>query len=131
MVEKLYINRAEIVTDTFKELSVMTLSNLEEIINMLINGTISSCVLYGDGEEISMNIFAEKGKFNIGIIDEEQGINYYYTDGTNNTNLVEIDGNCFDANMVCYSPKILNDIILEFAKTGKLLTSVTWLKEEQ
>lgn len=131
MVEELYINKAEIVADTFEELSVTVVDDLEKIINRLIKGEITSCVLYSEEKEVSINIFSEGGNFNIGIVDEEEGINYYYTDGTNNTNLVEIDGNYFEANMVCYSSEILNSIIVEFAKTGKLSTTVKWLQEEQ
>lgn len=129
-MNKFFVNRVEINGKDYVEIN--SSDELKNIINKILDGEIKEIIFYGKDKNIILNIFAEINKFHICIIDEEYGTNYYYFNSdVKNEELVEIDGNYFDANMVCYNQNILESIIEKFVVNGERYEKVEWFEEEE
>jgi len=79
--------------------------------------------------DISITVFCENGLSFFGIVDMYNDINYYYNNLSNDTTLVEIEGNVFEKWMVCESNDILWEAIIFFAFNGKCSPQITWSEE--
>ena len=129
-MNRFYVKKVEINGKDFVEIS--NNEELKNIINKITEGEIKEVAFYGKDKNIILNIFADVNKFHIGIIDEDEGMNYYYfNSNVNNEELIDIDGNYFDANMICYNQNTLESIIIKFVVNGEKYEEVEWIEEEE
>lgn len=107
----------------------MTLDNLEYVKELICSNSLERLELKNTKIDLSMTVFYEKGIAHIGIIDMYNDIVYYYTNGSNDPELVAIAGNMFENNMICKDNGLLYDMINYFVLNGKPNPDVEWIEE--
>lgn len=105
----------------------------EELLNSLKfsldRGMLYRLEMSNTETDLSMSLFCENGISYFGIVDIFNDINYYYDDGSVNTNLIPINGQVFEKWMVCEDNALLWEAVLFFAHHGERSLKVNWRQE--
>ena len=74
--------------------------------------------------------YSEEGNAFIGWIDTCNEENYYFDNGSGNTEMVELKINaCPQERMMCYDAEALKEIVLYFCETGEMNPKYNWIEE--
>ena len=105
---------------------------IEEIINDIQSGNWNT-ISIPDFKEQSKILYInrENNIFSIGIIDEGNGIIYYYDNESNDNHYVELNGETFPNYMTISDDKTVFDIIETFLKNNDIPQNVKWIIDEQ
>lgn len=131
-----YINSisATIIEDNCKKNFCYTNEQIDErLFNSLKvsldDGKLSRLEMSNTETDLSMSIFCENVLSHFGIVDLYNDINYYYDDGTKDSNLIPINGQVFEKWMVCRDNELLWEAVLLFAHNGERSLNVDWAEE--
>ncbi|OUP06732.1 hypothetical protein [Anaeromassilibacillus sp. An200] len=103
---------------------------LEDIRSLLLQGKITRIEIDNETEHIGMSIFMEGQKSQIGIVDEMNEVVYYYSNGSQSQNPVDIGGSTFEEWMICNQSEMMLSILSKFIESGKRLDTALWISEE-
>ncbi|MBP5529452.1 MAG: hypothetical protein J6X80_05315 [Lachnospiraceae bacterium] len=74
--------------------------------------------------------FSEEGNAFVGWINTYNEENYYFDNGSGNTEMVELKVNCCpEERMMCYDPEALKEIVLYFCETGERNPKYNWIED--
>ncbi|MBI6874807.1 hypothetical protein [Clostridium aciditolerans] len=128
-MDDFYVNKVEINGNEYVEINNDI--QLKNIIDNIRDEQVNEIAFYRKDKNVILNVFADVSKFHISIIDEDKGMNYYFNSQSNNKELVELGGNFFDANNICYDQNVLERIVNKFVLYGEKYEKVKWLEEEE
>ncbi len=77
-----------------------------------------------------MSIYIQNGSYSIGIIDEENGIIYYYDNKNDQEGAVELHGKTFPYHMISKCKNAVCAMIEDFIQTGMPSKATNWMMEE-
>ena len=103
---------------------------LDDISTQLLQGKIKRIEIDNETEQIGMSIFVDGQKSQIGIVDEWNGLIYYYSSGNHSQRTVDICGSSFEEWMICNQPKTMLSILRKFIESGEKLNTALWVSEE-
>ena len=75
--------------------------------------------------------FSEEGNAFVGWINSYDDENYYFDNGSGNTEMVELKVNvCPEERMMCYDAEALKEIVLYFCETDEMNPKYNWIEEQ-
>ena len=75
--------------------------------------------------------FSEEGNAFVGWINSYDEENYYFDNGSGNTEMVELKVNvCPEERMMCYDAEALKEIVLYFCETGEMNPKYNWIEDQ-
>ncbi len=95
------------------------------------DGSLRRLEMKKEDSDLSLSLFVEKDRFFVGTIDMCDDEVFFYTNGTNDSELIEIDGNVYEMRLVGTDLEVLCDIIEQFAKDGTRSVKAQWIEDER
>lgn len=102
---------------------------LAEILKSMNAHEVHTIVLENTQKDMSLNIFYEDNKSFVGIINKYEELFYYYDNGEEPSEFVEIYGNVYDNRFISHDNELTYAIFKEFALTGEFYSEVEWVEE--
>lgn len=102
---------------------------IDSTIDKLKDGLITSLKIEDSDRLLALTVFSENSLYFLGIIDEYYDQYFYYNDKSDNTTLIDIDGNLYPSNRVCKHFKIVYDSVILFIKERKRVDYIEWIIE--
>lgn len=109
-----------------KDITNQTIMN---IIDNIKSGYITSLTIEDTNLFLSFVILCENDLYFLGYIDTYNDQYYYFNDKTENTSLIEIDGNLYESKRICRNFEFVYKSIILFLQERKMMDSVDWIIE--
>lgn len=96
--------------------------------SLLENDLSEIIIRHPKGSEMSIHV--QNGLYSVGIVDEEQGIIYYYDNKNGQEGSAELHGKTFPLHMISKSKDTVYMMIEYFIQTGLPFKAMNWIDEE-